>query len=80
MREKRRKLYGHVTKSAENSMGKNDLQHDAGGNRSRGRPRKRWLDAIKKDMETKRVNSEDSINRKKWPTLTKQAETLGSSL
>lgn len=44
---------------------KNALKNELGENRYHGRPKKRLLDRIRKDMEARRLYFEDTLNRKK---------------
>jgi hypothetical protein len=50
------------------------------GKRPRGRPRKRWMDGIRKDLETQEVtNWEDGVqDRDYWRTMTLAAKFLKS--
>ena len=43
--------------------------------RERGRPRKRWKDCIKKDMEVRRLKREDVWERSSWRTKIRVADS-----
>jgi hypothetical protein len=62
MERKRLKLYGHVIRIADERIPKNMLEMKLRGKRPRGRPRTRWMDQVKSEMEKR---------GKKW-TLVKQ--------
>ncbi|KAL7832962.1 hypothetical protein SRHO_G00299800 [Serrasalmus rhombeus] len=66
MRKSRLRWYGHVVRSEEESVARRALRMDPGGNRPRGRPKKRWTDTVAQDMKTINVSSEDALDRKKW--------------
>ena len=36
------------------------------GKRKRGRPKRRWEDCIREDMEAARVTEEEALDRAKW--------------
>ena len=39
------------------------------GNRRRGRPKRRWMDTIGKDLSEKELSREDTQDRAKWKSL-----------
>ena len=45
------------------------------GQRKRGRPKRRWLDCIKEEMEAVGVIPEDTQDRKRWRRLVHMAAT-----
>ena len=47
---------------------------DVGGQRSRGRQRKRWIDVVKHNMEDLQLNVEDAKNRVEWRKRTRVAD------
>jgi hypothetical protein len=51
MERKRLKLYGHVIRIADERIPKNMLEMKLRGRRPRGRPRTRWMDQVKREME-----------------------------
>jgi len=51
VREARMRWYGHVQRREEDDCVKQILEANVGGQRSRGRQRKRWIDVVKYKME-----------------------------
>ena len=41
------------------------------GRRKRGRPRRRWIDLVRKDMERVRAREGDKVDRVKWRILSR---------
>ena len=46
-------------------VGRRTLEMEVPGRRKRGRPRKRWLDVLREDMESVGVMEEDVVNRRR---------------
>lgn len=77
-RESRPWWYGHVVHSDDNSVAKTAQGLDLGHNRSRGRPKKHWMDRIKDDMKAANVTPEDALDKKKWRKACKTAGRASS--
>ena len=50
------------------------LEANVGGQRSRGRQRKRWINVVKHNMEDLQLNVEDAENRAEWRKRTRVAD------
>ena len=53
------------------------LEANVGGQRSRGRQRKRWIDVVKhnmEDLQAAQLNVEDAENRAEWRRRTRVAD------
>uniref|UniRef100_A0A914X4N9 Reverse transcriptase domain-containing protein n=1 Tax=Plectus sambesii TaxID=2011161 RepID=A0A914X4N9_9BILA len=74
MREGRLRWYGHVVRSDEHSVARTAMRLDPDGRRPRGRPKKRWMDRIKEDMQHANVAPEDALDRAKWRQMCRQAD------
>ena len=66
MRRARLQWYGHVLRSADDSVAKVALNSHPEGRRPRGRPKQRWLDTIRYDLRTANLTPEDAADRVKW--------------
>ena len=63
IREARLQWYGHVKRREAEYVGRRTLEMEVPGRRKRGRPRKRWLDVVREDMESVGVVEEDVVKR-----------------
>jgi len=66
VREARLRWYGHVQRREDDDCVKRILEANVGGQRSRIRQRKRWIDVVKHNMEDLQLNVEDAENRAEW--------------
>ena len=74
MREARLRWYGHVSRADANSVAKRVLALSPNGRRPQGRPKKRWMDCIREDMQIVGAQPDDSGDRAKWRTRCKTAD------
>jgi len=74
--EARLRWYGHVQLREEDDCVKRILEANVGGQRSRGRQRKRWIDVVKYNKEDLQLNVEDAENRGEWRRRTLVADPL----
>ena len=42
------------------------LSMELPGKRGRGRPKRRFMDAIREDLEVVKIREEDALDRRKW--------------
>ena len=66
MREGRLRWYGQVMRRDQEYVGRKMLEMKLPGKRRRGRPKKRFLDAVKEDMREVSVKETDVEDRKMW--------------
>ncbi len=72
LRECRLRRYGHVMRSNVNSVASVATSMDVPGRRPRGRPKKRWMESIARDMQEVGMDPEDVFDRVKWRRCTKR--------
>ena len=60
VQESRLKWYGHVLRREEEYVGKRVMVMEVPGKRRRGRPKRRWLDNIKKDLSERELSGEEA--------------------
>ena len=58
--------YGHVHKMAEERLPKIALKWMPKQNRARGRPKKNWMEGIKKAINERNLNEDQWEDRKQW--------------
>ena len=58
--------YGHVMRRDQEYVGRKITEMELPGKRRRGRPKRRFLDAVKEDMEEVGVKETDVKDRKMW--------------
>ena len=66
VREARLRWYGHVRRREEDVNVRSIMDAEVQGHRSRGRQRKRWIDAVREDLKLLRLTDDDVENRDKW--------------
>ena len=62
---------GHVKKREEDCVGKSITEMAVLGRRKRGRPRKRWMDLAREDIERIIARERDEVDRIKWRILSR---------
>ena len=65
----RLRWYGHVKRRKKNYVGKRMMEMAVPGKRKRGRPRRRWMDLVREDMEGVGAREGDEVDRVKWRIL-----------
>ena len=66
MRKGRLRWYGHVMRRDQEYVGRKMMEMELPGKRRRGRPKRRFLDAVKEDMQEVGVKETDVEDRKMW--------------
>ena len=66
MREGRLRWYGHVMRRDQEYVGRKIMEMELPEKRKRGRPKRRFLDAVKEDMREVGVKETDVEDRKMW--------------
>ena len=66
MREGRLRWYGHVMRRDQEYVGRKMMEMEFPEKRKRGRPKRRFLDVVKKDMEEVGAKETDIEDRNMW--------------
>ena len=66
MREGRLRWHGHVMRRDQEYVGRRMMEMELPGRRRRGRPRRRFLDMLKEDMEEVGAKETDVEDRMAW--------------
>ena len=63
--------YGHVKRREDEYVGKRMMEMAAPSRRKRGRPRRRWMDLAREDMERVGAKEGGEVDRVKWKILSR---------
>ena len=63
--------YGHVKRREKDYMGKRMMEMAVPGIRKRGRPKRRWMDLVREDMEKVGAREGDKVDQVKWRLLSR---------
>ena len=74
VREIRMRWYGHVMRMEDVNPVREIMEKQFEGTRPRGRPRGRWKDNVRKDMDHFQVSMKDAEDRVLWRRKTKAAD------
>ena len=66
VREARLRWFGHVQRRNCEYIGRRMLRLELPGRRSRGRPKRRFMDVVREDMKLVGVSEEDAEDRVRW--------------
>lgn len=79
VRTQRARWLGHIARMSEKRWVKRILMEGGGGKRRRGRPRKKWLEEVLKDMRQVGVRDwkNEALDRKRWKRRVKNLEAQG---
>ncbi|XP_068229436.1 uncharacterized protein [Palaemon carinicauda] len=69
VQEGRLRWYGHLMRRDEDHVGRHTMKMEVQGRRRRGRPRKRWRDCVRGDLQEKEIDEAEAQNRKRWTWL-----------
>ena len=62
-------MFGHVQRRDSGHIGRRMLEMELPGRRQRGWPKRRFMDAVKENMQVVGVSVEDTENRLKWKAV-----------
>ena len=66
--------YGHVARRDEGEPVRDIMEQKIKGNRGHGRPKRRWRNCVKKDLNVKELTANMTRDRKGWRTRIRAAD------
>ena len=75
-REARLRWFGHVQRRDSGAIGRRILEMELLGRRRRGSPKRRFMDAVREDIQVVGVRVEDTARRLKWKAVIRSGITL----
>ena len=69
MRKFRLRWYGHIMRRGREYVGRRVMKMELSGKRKRGRPKRRFLDAVKEDIRKVGTKETDIENRTLWRNI-----------
>ncbi|MEL7196585.1 MAG: reverse transcriptase family protein, partial [Bacteroidota bacterium] len=76
IQEGRLRWYGHLLRRDENHVGRYAMDMEVQGRRRRGRPRKRWRDCVREDLQWKDIDEAEALNRNRWRQLIRNGDPI----
>ena len=70
-RQKRLNWYGHIMRRAEDNFSRKMMHMAVAGKRRRGRPRRRWIDNTREDINKYKMTHDMTENREYWKMMVK---------
>ena len=75
IQEYRLRWFGHLSRRVdEEHVAREAMEMEMVGTRGRGRPRVRWRDCIRQDMEEKGISKDQAMERSTWKRLIKNSD------
>ena len=66
VQERRLKWYGNVVRRGEHYAGRRAMEMKVHGRRTRGKPKRSWLDKVKDDIKEKGLSADEAYDRATW--------------
>ena len=76
IQEGRLRWYGHLLRRDDDHVGRHIMEMEVQGRRKRGRPRKRWRDCVRDDLQYKGINEEAAQDRNQWRRLIRNGDPI----
>ena len=74
--DRRLEWFGHVRRRGSEYLGLRTMEMEVAGRRKRGRPRLRWKDRLRGDMDERQMEEDQAMDRNVWRRLARTSDSI----
>jgi len=74
LQQNRLRWHGHVLRKEDNDWVKKCMEYEVVGSRSRGRPKRTWLEVVQRDCQVRGLSRDDAMVRGRWRRLIRMVD------
>ena len=74
LQQNRLRWYGHVLRKEDNDWVKKCMEYEVEGSRPRGRPKRTWLEVVKRDCQVRGLSRDDAMVCSRWRKMIRMVD------